>query len=81
MEIKPDWGCDVGLFLRANEGGQSYQVQTNDPPNDYVGGISGEGLGPNGTTLKMSPAPDWEKVWKKDDWNSLRARIEGDVPT
>ena len=38
--------------------------------------ISGEGLGPNGTTLKMSPAPDWEKVWKKDDWNSLRARID-----
>ena len=80
MEIKPDWGCDGGLFLRSNEEGQSYQVQINYLPNDYVGGISGEGLGPNGTTIKMQPDPGWEKVWKKDDWNSLRARIEGDVP-
>ena len=80
MEIKPDWGCDGGLFLRSNERGQSYQVQINYLPNDYVGGISGEGLGPNETTIKMMPAPGWEKVWKKDDWNSLRARITGDVP-
>jgi hypothetical protein len=80
MEIKPDWGCDGGLFLRANEEGQSYQVQINYLPNDYVGGISGEGLGPNGTTIKMSPAPEWEKVWNKNGWNSLRARIEGDIP-
>lgn len=80
MEIKPDWGCDGGLFLRSNEKGQSYQVQINYLPNDYVGGISGEGLGPNGTTIKMMKAEGWEKLWKKDDWNSLRARIEGDVP-
>lgn len=80
MEIKPDWGCDGGLFLRSNEMGQSYQVQINYLPNDYVGGISGEALGPNDTTIKMSPAPGWEKVWKKDDWNSLQARIEGDIP-
>ena len=23
---------------------------------------------------------DWAKHWKKDEWNTLRARIEGDVP-
>lgn len=23
---------------------------------------------------------DWEKAWKKDEWNSLRARIEGAAP-
>lgn len=28
----------------------------------------------------MMKAEGWEKLWKKDDWNSLRARIEGDVP-
>jgi hypothetical protein len=67
MEIKPDWGCDGGLFLRSNEEGQSYQVQINYLPNDYVGGISGEGLGPNGTTIKMMPAEGWEKLWKKDE--------------
>jgi hypothetical protein len=80
MEIKPDWGCDGGLFLRSNEKGQSYQVQINYLPNDFVGGISGEGLGPNETTIKMARAEGWEKLWKKDDWNSLRARIEGDIP-
>jgi hypothetical protein len=80
MEIKPDWGCDGGLFLRSNEKGQSYQVQINYLPNDYVGGISGEGLAPDGRTIKMVTAPGWEKVWKKDEWNSLRARIEGDIP-
>ena len=26
MEIKPDWGCDSGLFLRSNEAGDAYQV-------------------------------------------------------
>jgi hypothetical protein len=26
MEIKPDWGCDSGLFLRSNEKGDAYQV-------------------------------------------------------
>ena len=28
----------------------------------------------------MAGAAGWEKLWKKDQWNSLRARIEGDVP-
>ena len=80
MELYLDWGCDGGLFLRSTEEGQAYQVQINYLPNDYVGGISGEALGPNGATIKMQPAPGWEKLWKKGEWNSLRARIEGDVP-
>ncbi|MBA2604307.1 MAG: DUF1080 domain-containing protein, partial [Acidobacteria bacterium] len=25
MEIKPDWGCDSGLFLRSSEAGEAYQ--------------------------------------------------------
>lgn len=80
IEIKPDWGCDGGLFLRSNEKGQAYQVQINYLPNSVLGGISGEGLAPYGKTIPMAGAPGWEKLWKKDDWNRLRARIEGDVP-
>jgi hypothetical protein len=80
MEIKPDWGCDGGLFLRSNEEGQAYQVQINYLPNDFIGGLSAEGLGPNRTTTKLAGAPGWEKVWKKDEWNALRARIQGDIP-
>jgi hypothetical protein len=76
MEIKPDWGCDGGLFLRSHEVGQSYQVQINYLPNDYVGGISGEGLGPNGTTIKMQPAPDWETSYEQVRKHMLQAFAE-----
>src|SRR5512140_91547 len=26
LEVKPDWGCDSGLFLRSDEAGDAYQV-------------------------------------------------------
>ena len=26
IEVKPDWGCDSGLFLRSSEAGEAYQV-------------------------------------------------------
>ena len=26
LEMKPDWGCDSGLFLRSSEKGEAYQV-------------------------------------------------------
>ena len=75
LEMKPDYGCDSGLFLRSNEEGDAYQVMLDYLPKGNVGGIYGEGL----KGVKGSLA-DWERVWKKDDWNSLRARIEGKAP-
>ena len=40
-----------------------------------IGGIYGEGLkGVHGSI------PNWREVWKQNQWNELRARIEGDVP-
>jgi hypothetical protein len=81
LEINPDWGCDGGLFLRANEKGQAYQVMIDYLPNGSVGGIYGEGLGDMGSEgREKRTAQGWEKVWRKGDWNSLRARIEGDIP-
>jgi hypothetical protein len=41
-----------------------------------IGGIYGEGL----KGVSGARAADWKKHWKDNDWNSLRARIEGDVP-
>jgi len=32
MEVKPDWGCDSGLFLRSSEAGEAYQVMLDDLP-------------------------------------------------
>jgi hypothetical protein len=97
LEIKPDWGCDGGLFLRSSEAGEAYQVMLDYLPAGGMGGIYGEkltGVGeaaPNPQTLtpeqraaraeqvrKRNEA--WQKAWKREEWNTVRARIEGDVP-
>jgi len=88
MEVKPDWGCDSGLFLRSNEAGNAYQVTLDYLAGGRMGGIYGEGL--KGLTnvfeAKLSPeerkvnAGRWQKAWKREAWNSVRARIEGDAP-
>src|ERR671925_1585224 len=44
MEIKPDWGCDSGLFLRSSEAGEAYQVTLDYLPGGGLGGIYGENL-------------------------------------
>jgi 3-keto-disaccharide hydrolase len=80
LEVEPDWGCDGGLFLRSNEAGDAYQVMIDYLDDGSVGGIYGEGfagaLGPESERINR----DWASFWKKDAWNTLRARIEGDVP-
>jgi hypothetical protein len=82
LDIKPDFGCDGGLFLRSNERGQAYQVMIDYLQGGTVGGIYGERL--EGLTRETGTGDksgrDWQKYWKKGDWNNLRARIEGDVP-
>lgn len=78
LEINPDWGCDGGLFLRSNEKGQGYQVMIDYLEGGSVGGIYGEGL--KGVRPDNTKAREWQKYWKKGDWNHLRARITGDVP-
>ena len=87
MEIKPDWGNDSGLFLRSNERGQAYQVKLDYLPGGGIGGIYGEGLrGVSGRSAPLPPGVEepkltpWTEVWKRESWNSIRARIEGDTP-
>lgn len=76
LEMNPDFGCDSGLFLRSNERGQAYQVMLDYLERGNMGGIYGEGL----QGVRGAPSKDWEQHWKKGEWNSIRARIEGDVP-
>ena len=78
LEIKPDWACDGGLFLRSNEKGEAYQVMLDYLEGGIVGGIYGEGL--KDVKADNDKAREYRKYWKKDDWNHIRARIEGDVP-
>lgn len=94
MEIKPDWGCDSGLFLRSSEAGEAYQVTLDYLPGGGMGGIYGErltgvsGLSAAATNLTPEQRAEaartrneaWQKAWKREEWNSIRARIEGDVP-
>jgi hypothetical protein len=56
MEVKPDWGCDSGLFLRSSEAGEAYQVTLDYLPGGGMGGIYGERLKgvQNAATAKLS---------------------------
>ncbi len=76
LEMNPDFGCDSGLFLRSNEKGEAYQVMLDYLPGGNMGGIYGEGL----KGVRGAPAKGWEQYWKKGDWNTIRARIEGSTP-
>lgn len=44
VEIKPDYGCDSGLFVRSSEAGEAYQVTMDYLPGGGMGGIYGERL-------------------------------------
>jgi hypothetical protein len=83
LELKPDWGCDGGIFLRSTEKGEAYQVMVDYLEGGSVGGIYGEKIpeinaAGNGTGTRINK--DWMQYWKKDDWNHLRIRIEGETP-
>ncbi len=75
LEINPDYGCDSGLFLRASEKGEAYQVLLDYLDDGTVGGVYGEKL----VGVKAF-IPAWQEWFKRGDWNHLRARIEGDTP-
>jgi hypothetical protein len=76
LEIKPDWGCDGGLFLRASEAGEAYQVMLDYLAGGNMGGVYGERL----PGVTAAAAKTWQNAWKREEWNTVRARIEGDVP-
>ncbi len=135
MEVKPDWGCDSGIFLRSTESGAAYQVTMDFLPNGGMGNVIGEGgltgvggrgrgagraatppaagaaAGAGGAAgaargaAPATPAPTqaarqggapagpppgfgegnqataaWVKAWKRDDWNTVRVRMTGEIP-
>ncbi len=75
-EIMPDWGCDGGLFLRSSEKGEAYQVLLDYRDKGTLFGVYGERL----KDVVTYNVEDWRKYWKENEWNSVRARIEGDIP-
>ncbi len=121
MEVRPDYGCDSGVFVRSTEAGWAYQVTMDYVPGGSMGSLTlepregsvwrpapaGAGGGraaalaaggqaaagraggrggppvvggiPLGSTTANGQAA-WMKVWKREAWNSVRIRFEGDVP-
>ena len=94
LEVKPDWGCDSGLFLHTNEAGAAYQVMLDYLPGGNLGGVYGERLqGVSTQPPNFSEWPlearqafsakrneAWQHAWKREAWNSVRARITGNPP-
>jgi len=110
MEVKPDYGCDSGVFFRSSEAGHAYQVTMDYLPGGSMGALILEGItnpnrgraagagaagaragGPGrggppvvggiplGSTTPNGEAA-WMKAWKREAWNTVRIRVEGDVP-
>src|SRR5206468_542393 len=92
MEVWPDCGCDSGLFLRSSEAGEAYQVMLDYLPGGAMGFIYGERL--QGVSMgqgfaNLSPAERaermrkrdeiWQKAWKREQWNSVRALMVGPI--
>jgi hypothetical protein len=75
LEVKPAWGCNSGIFLRSTEEGSAYQIELDQMRGS--GGLLGEGMR---VSVGARPTEAVNKVWKVDDWNSFRIRMEGDAP-
>jgi hypothetical protein len=139
LEVRPDYGCDSGIFFRSTESGHAYQITMDYLPGGSMGrlitetinGVGGtdraailamKGLPPSATPAGASTgapgggrgaapagapaaggraggpartpvvagiplgmtAPNgedpWMKVWKREAWNTVRVRVEGDIP-
>lgn len=74
VEVKIDSFCNGGIFLRSTESGQAYQVELAVP------GGNGDLLGERLQISLPGKATTIQKVWKPNDWNSFRIRMEGASP-
>ena len=76
LEAKLPWGINSGIFLRSSDGGSAYQVELLGGGTGNTGSLISEGM----PLSKPAPTSEPAKLWKENDWNSFRIRVEGDVP-
>jgi hypothetical protein len=76
LEAKPDSFTNGGIFLRSSEGGSAYQIEVEG------GGVGGTGsfFGEMMRVATPVSAKGVQALWRANDWNAFRIRIEGDVP-
>ncbi len=72
LEFKADFPVDSGLFLRVRDDGMGYQVTIDYRKDGFIGSLYAPA---EGGFIQQNK--DWERYFKKDGWNKLRARIEG----
>jgi hypothetical protein len=75
VEVKAAWGCNSGIFLRSTEEGSAYQIELDQTRG--TGALLGEGMR---VSVGARPTEAVNRVWRIDDWNSFRIRMEGDAP-
>lgn len=77
LEVLIPPGNNSGIFLRSTDGGSAYQVELVDGTlPSPLGALIGERM----RVSVPAPAPDLTGNWKTGQWNSMRVRMEGDVP-
>nr|WP_293833309.1 DUF1080 domain-containing protein [uncultured Arsenicibacter sp.] len=74
LEAKIDSFCNGGIFLRSTESGQAYQIELATP------GGTGDLLGEMLPISQSAKATKLASVWRANDWNAFRIRMEGEVP-
>lgn len=72
LEFKADFPVDTGLFLRVRDDGMGYQITIDHRKDGFIGSLYAPA---EGGFIQQNN--DWSKYFKKDAWNKLRARIEG----
>jgi hypothetical protein len=74
-EVKADYPIDTGLFLRVQPHVLSYQVTIDYRPDGEIGAIYCPGGGDF-----LCHNPGGQDFWKPDEFNAIRARIQGQPP-
>ena len=72
LEFKADFPVDSGLFLRTREDGMGYQITIDYRQDGFIGSLYAPTAGDF-----IQQNKSWPDYFKKDRWNKLRARIEG----
>ena len=72
LDFKADYPVDTGLFLRTREDGMGYQITIDYRDGGFVGSLYAPAEGGF-----LSQYKDWQKAYRKEGWNRLRARITG----
>ncbi|HTE23723.1 3-keto-disaccharide hydrolase [Flavitalea sp.] len=75
LEARIDSLTNGGIFIRSSESGIAYQVELDETANT-TGNLLGERL----QISKAATCKGRAEIWKKNNWNSYRIRMVGEVP-